>query len=351
MVDKYTSQDQWEAAAKKALGKEHEIPARWDACKDSIIAFCDAAGDNNPLYIDEEYARKSRFGEITAPLMFLYKVRNCNIGHAPLGPCLPYLPFEGINAPLAIVNFETAHPIYVGDRFTVRTKITDVYRKQTKSRGMGVWVEMEARYFNQRKELVGTIWMTEPMLVTPPVPRVEHPPVGFNEDDPENPDRLALERTRRGAEPRYWEDVEVGDELTPLRKGLATSSESARWSIACHLGQRILSTTHGDREIINGWSVDSLAGTGGGGVGQQRAAWLAQLVTDWMGDEGTIKKLWSQMRKPYNAGDINVCKGKVTKKYIEADEHLLDCDIWVESQRGVYTPGRATVALPSKKKG
>ena len=107
-----------------------------------------------------------------------------------------------------------------------------------------------------------------------------------------------------------------------------------------------------------GWYLDEnhccvSSGGGGGGVGQQRTAWLAQLVTDWMGDEGTIKKGWSQMRVPYMQGDINVCKGKVTKKYIEAGEHLLDCDIWVENQQDgmVNTPGRATVALPSKKKG
>ena len=346
MVDKYTSLDQWEAAAKERLGEEYEIPTKCEASKDSILMFCDAAGDNNPLYIDEEYARKSRFGEITAPLMFLDKVRNCNIGHAPLGLGIPYLPFEGISAPLAVVNFETAHPIYVGDRFTVRTKISDIYRKQTKSRGMGVWVEMEAHYFNQRKELVGTIWMTEPMFVSPPGPEVGELPIIFDEDDPENPDRLALERTRRGAEPRYWEDVEVGEQLTPLRKGLSTVSEAARWRMYCHIGPRMLLLY---RETTNGMAVASIGG-GNGGPGQQRTAWLSQLVTDWIGDDGTLKKLWSQMRVPYRLGDINVCKGKVTKKYIEAGEHLLDCDIWVESQRGVSTPGRATVALPSKKK-
>ena len=83
--------------------------------------------------------------------------------------------------------------------------------------------------------------------------------------------------------------------------------------------------------------------------GPERVGWLGQLVSDWMGDDGTLKKFSCQIRGPDMMGDINTIKGKVAKKYIENGEHLVDCEIFCENQGGnVTAPGRATVALPSR---
>jgi hypothetical protein len=58
--------------------------------------------------------------------------------------------------------------------------------------------------------------------------------------------------------------------------------------------------------------------------------------------------------EPQDEGETWWCKGKVTKvtkKYTQGDENLVDCQIWVENSKGeINTPGAATVALPSKKK-
>ena len=49
------------------------------------------------------------------------------------------------------------------------------------------------------------------------------------------------------------------------------------------------------------------------------------------------------------AGETWYCKGKVTKKYIEEDQHLVDCRIGLENGKGeVTTSGKATVILPVK---
>ena len=43
------------------------------------------------------------------------------------------------------------------------------------------------------------------------------------------------------------------------------------------------------------------------------------------------------------------CSGVVTKKYDSEGRRLLDCDVWVEDEQGRrFTPGRATVELPSR---
>jgi hypothetical protein len=48
-------------------------------------------------------------------------------------------------------------------------------------------------------------------------------------------------------------------------------------------------------------------------------------------------------------GETWMCKGKVTKKYVEEGEHCVDCDIWIENGKGeVTTPGKATAILSSR---
>ena len=76
---------------------------------------------------------------------------------------------------------------------------------------------------------------------------------------------------------------------------------------------------------------------------------MGQFVTDWMGDDGTLKKFSGQVRHPNIIGDSSFIKGRVVKKYISNGEHLIDCEIRVENQAGLVTaPGTATVALVSK---
>ena len=83
--------------------------------------------------------------------------------------------------------------------------------------------------------------------------------------------------------------------------------------------------------------------------GRLKVAWLMQLMTRWIGDEGKLKKLGCQHRGMDIIGDTVKVKGVVTKKYVENGEHLVDCDIWTENPKGEKSaPGKATVILPSK---
>src|SRR3990170_936157 len=56
-----------------------------------------------------------------------------------------------------------------------------------------------------------------------------------------------------------------------------------------------------------------------------------QLVHDWVGDKGRVKRFSCQYRgMDYTAQDV-VCRGVVTKKYAEGGDHLVDVDIWTET--------------------
>lgn len=79
-------------------------------------------------------------------------------------------------------------------------------------------------------------------------------------------------------------------------------------------------------------------------------AFLAKMLTNWVGNRGRLKKLGYRVTVMGFPGDTLICKGKVVKKYQEAGENLVDCDIWVENQDGVkVAPASATVSLPSRR--
>jgi len=148
-----------------------------------------------------------------------------------------------------------------------------------------------------------------------------------------------------------YEDVEVGIEVTPIAK-VATTQMLVRWAGAS-----------GDFNPLH--YEDTFAASQGVGTpivhGQLKRAWLGHLVTSWIGDEGFLKKLSCQYRGmdyPRKMKDVGEpaegetwwCKGTVTNKYLDGENHVVECEIWVENGKGEKTtPGAATVILPSRK--
>ena len=138
----------------------------------------------------------------------------------------------------------------------------------------------------------------------------------------------------------FWEDVGEGEGLPVLEKK-PTTQQLVMYAGASGDFYEI----HYDKEfaIANGLPNVILHGA-------LKNAFLGQLVTDWIGDGGTLKRLSVQYRGMDVPGDTLLCKGKITKKYTTEDGHyLVDCDIWLENGKGEKTTaGSATVTLPSR---
>ena len=83
--------------------------------------------------------------------------------------------------------------------------------------------------------------------------------------------------------------------------------------------------------------------------GALKNGFLAQLVTDFAGPYGWLRKLSVQYRGMDQPGSKVICRGKVSKKYHDGHNHLVDCEIWLENDKGEKTtPGSATVVLPAR---
>jgi len=138
---------------------------------------------------------------------------------------------------------------------------------------------------------------------------------------------------------RYYQDVSLGDEVTPLAKQ-PTTRQLVMWAGAV-----------GDYQPIH-YDKDFARSRGLSGVivhGQLVGAFLGQLVTDWMGEKGTLRKLSCSYKGMNYPGEVITFKGKVTKKYVEDGQHFVDCRLWAENARGEKTAsGMAIVVLPSR---
>jgi len=84
-------------------------------------------------------------------------------------------------------------------------------------------------------------------------------------------------------------------------------------------------------------------------LGEQRVAWGAQYVTDWIGDHGDVKAFGMDIRGFLTVGDTATINGTVTGKRERFGEYLVDLGFWVENHRGRrLSTGTATVALPAR---
>ena len=83
--------------------------------------------------------------------------------------------------------------------------------------------------------------------------------------------------------------------------------------------------------------------------GPLRGAFLSQLMTRWIGEAGTLKKLSYANRDVAYVNEPLICKGTVTRTWIADERGYAECEIWAENGQGVkLTLGNATVVLPRK---
>ena len=137
----------------------------------------------------------------------------------------------------------------------------------------------------------------------------------------------------------YFEDVVAGSDIPTLVKH-PTTRQLVMWAGASgdyneiHYDKDVALAQNMPGVIIHGWLT---------------ASYLCQLLTDWIGDEGMLLKFSVAFRGMLFPGQDVTCKGKVTKKYTQGKDNLVECEIWAENPKGEKTaPATAVVSLPSK---
>jgi len=133
----------------------------------------------------------------------------------------------------------------------------------------------------------------------------------------------------------FFEDVEVGIEI-PILVKKPTTLQLVMWAGAS-----------GDYNPIH-YDKDFALSRGLPGVvvhGQLSTAFLCQMLSDWYGKKGNLKKLNVSYKGLNFPKDTLTCRGVVKEKL--AGDNLVTLDVWVENQRSDKTVvGTAVVGLP-----
>lgn len=149
--------------ARAMIGKEMK-PLAGEVYAKEIRRFCYAVGDLNPLYLDEEAARKSKQGGIVAPPMFFDIPTAREFPQEELK--VDGLPMAGIRPPLKVMRnmaggdeVEFFKPMRPGDKITRVSKIVELFEKDGRT-GRLVFTVFEHRYTNQDGELTAIVRQT-----------------------------------------------------------------------------------------------------------------------------------------------------------------------------------------------
>jgi hypothetical protein len=180
----------------------------------------------------------------------------------------------------------------------------------------------------------------------------------------------------RGSAPRWWEDVNVDDEVGPMVKGPLTVTDIICWHAGMGMGlygvqplrlgyqnrRRIPRFFHRDPQNVPDvmqrvhWDPEFARRAGNPTTydyGRMRETWLIHLCTDWMGDDAWLWKLDCEFRRFNYVGDTQWLHGRVARKVLlAADRPAVELELEAVNQRGESTtPGHATILLPSREHG
>ncbi len=345
------------------IGVEVELPQfNTEASPDGIRHFALGRGDDNPLYCDRDYARTTRWGDLLAPPSF---VLTCGF---PRSKGLP-----GIHALFTGVEIVCHKPILAGQRLVAKSALHEVKERHGRYAGKQYQQISRTNYCSPEGEVFTSLYSH--------AFRMERGKAGtskkfaglerkqyFEEDLIEIEAAYARELAeRRGGEKRYWNDTDIGDELSTMVKGPLTVTDNVAFLVGFgtvfvrahriwndfrlrHRGAGV-KDRHGVWDVPERvhWDEELAASIGMPGpydYGPQRIAWIDHRVCDWIGDDGWIKRLSVRLTAPNFVGDTTYISGKVVGK---SDHGEVELELVAEDQRGRTTAtGEATVILPVK---
>ncbi len=338
----------------------------------AVARFAGGIGDINPLWTDEGYGNRSPLGAPVAPPSFV-------IG------CFSGIQFgwPGLGSFHSASQLTFDRPVYWGDTVTAAC-VYDGFDGPAPSAfaGRTVTDRFTNTYTNQRGETIATIrWQVinfergaasrqrrDRVSSAPELPHT------WTEAEVTQIEKRILAERPRGAQPRFWEDVQVGQLLDVITKGpIGLTDEiafvagggtpiprlkahaAALHDYQAHPAWSFRDPVTSAREPIysvhyNLQAARAMSAEYQYDVGFQRQCWQIHHLTHWCGDSGWIKECQAEYRKFVYLSDVIELSGEVTGKRVDADgEKVVDVRTVARNQRDeTVMPGSAVIALPTR---
>jgi acyl dehydratase len=340
---------------------------------DGIRRYAFGLGDDNPLWTNRAHAAASRWNGIIAPPTFLSACGRYEAAFQPTDEeaARGKDALGGLNLMHSGNHIRWFQPIRDGDQVRLRRFYVDCVLRGSSASGWTAVSTYRGVFRNQRDDVIG-IWDVSAVHPheQPSVDYVAPPRAAELLDDI---DAAYDAEEIRGAEPRLVESVTVGDELPKRTKGPLATSDVVAWAqgsarddvapnrlgrqkrragefgylrnsaggwdsyMSCHWDPAV-SATLGMRQPFD-W-------------GMMRTAYMAHIVTDWMGDDAILVDVRDRIRTINVVGNVSTLRGQVTGVGANEGWPEVVVEVTCTNQDGVVTASStARVRLPSERYG
>lgn len=346
-------------------------PWCYEATRDNIRHYAHGIGDDNPLWCDPAYAATTRYGTIAAPPSFVFALNRILSGYVGGLP--------GIHAMWAGADLTWHRPILRGAEVRTHAYLKDLVEHDTRFAGRSIQQIYHVDFYDRDDQLLcsGDSWCFRTERDTAREAGTKYdatkarPPMRYTDQELERVFALYQAETIRGAEPRYGEDVTVGEQLPPMAKGPMTvtgfiayaqgwgglyirANKLAYQQLRKHPGLGI-PNAFGIPDVPERvhWENDLATDVGTPAAydyGPERCSWLTHHLTNWMGDDGFLRRHESQIRHHNIVGDWLTITGAVTAKHVDEDGRpVVEVEQEARNQHGELSArGSATIQLPSR---
>ena len=356
------------ARVRAKIGTRVEInapPYLTEVSRDAVRHWAWATGDRNRLYLDEDYAKASVHKGIIAPPTILYAFSRMSIGYRGGLP--------GVHSMFGGTHWRWKAPGRLGDTIKPEVIFKDLIELPSRFAGrmFKQISSIDFRTGDGRSLAQSESWGMR-MERTQAKEKGKYKEIEFKpytrEQIAEIADRLAKE-VPRGAEPLYFEDVELRAAVPEIVRGPYTATVAVAFEQAwgglfvwAHGYWYDYLRRHPAAAVLNGYGIPeppeavhwdtALARSVGVpeayDYGPERISWLAVMLTNWIGDNGFLEELYCEIRRFNLIGDTTYCRGTIIEKEVLPDGRgRVKIAIETVDQRDQVTAkGWAAVLLP-----
>lgn len=373
------------------LGKVMDFsPMRELVATNDIRRWVHAMHYPNLLHYDPDFAAASRWGQIVAPQSFAIAIDD---GHGA--------------APACVGRIENSHLLFGGDEwwfYGPRIKPGDMIRneripydyvvKETGFAGPTCFQRGDNNYYNQDGDYIAKQRSTSIRYraqaggENTDLSKADDP--DWTDEEMEAVDARKANWVKMlrdlGHKERWWDDVQVGDNLPERVFGPhSLASFATEWRAYLMNVWGALSFRKNDLEALGftremaGWENDPdmilenpfladgayygpsrghlfpkyarrIGMPRGYGYGASMGSWVTDYLTGWAGEHGMVRHSIANYRGPALTGDITVQNAEVVDKMVDDEgRHLIQVRHKMETQGGtVMCTGTAEIELPKK---
>ena len=346
-------------------------PWCYEATRDNIRHYAHGIGDDNPLWCDPHYAASTLYGDIIALPSFLFATSRIVSGYVG--------GLSGVHAMWAGADWTWHKPVNRNDVISTQQHLKDLVEHETRFAGRAIQQIYHVDFFNQHGDLVAEAdswcFRTDRDIARETGTKYKETrarqPEAYSEERLEEIWKLYAQEEVRGATPRFWEDVAVGDKLPTMVKGPMTVTGfiayAQGWGGLYIRANKLAwkqQHKHPGLGIKNRFGIPDcpervhweeefahmVGAPGAYDYGPERCSWLTHHLTNWMGDAGFLRRANCKIRRHNPEGDTVFIEGEVVRKYEEGGRCLVEIKQEARNQTGEQSAvGSGVVQLPTRR--